>query len=336
MSIPEQTASARRTQVAVIVVNYGTADLAAAAVRSVLEQTADRTDVHVHLIDNASPGEDIATLAAIHASENWRGRVTLYAEEENHGFGRGNNVALTAIQDAPPDYVLLLNPDASLTNDAVTILSDFLNEHAHVGCAGAQISKPDSGPVTAAFRFPTAMVEFVSAANIGPITRISGDKTMWLAPDIPTGPVDWVAGAAVMFRWQALQEAGFFDPDFFLYFEEVELMRRLATQGWPCWYVATARVVHHEGASTNVRSGETRPPRRPAYWYNSQRMYFEKTATRPKALARAAARLMGTLLHIAFSAVKLRRPALPEHYLKDYIKIVIVPLISGRAPNRTG
>jgi N-acetylglucosaminyl-diphospho-decaprenol L-rhamnosyltransferase len=86
--------------------------------------------------------------------------------------------------------------------------------------------------------------------------------------------VDWVTGASVMLRMQALRETGLFDDGFFLYFDEVELMHRMRGRGWGVRFVPASRVTHLEGAATGV--GESSTPL-PAYWYDSRRRYFALT-----------------------------------------------------------
>lgn len=115
-------------EIAVIVVNYGTAALAAGAVESVLGRDHGGRTVEVHLLDNASPGNDAETLAATAESRGWGPRVTLHFEAVNHGFGRGNNLVLTrlASRPNPPDKVFLLNPDARLENEALAVLAETL------------------------------------------------------------------------------------------------------------------------------------------------------------------------------------------------------------------
>ena len=115
-------------RIVVIVVNYTTADLSIRAVESVLTRQHAGRHVEVHLVDNASPGGDAETLRTAHAERGWGNAVTLWLETENHGFGRGNNVVLTALNTAadPPDKVLLLNPDAYLENEAIDILATAL------------------------------------------------------------------------------------------------------------------------------------------------------------------------------------------------------------------
>jgi len=125
--------------IAVIVVNYLAADLAIAAVQSVIDRKHGGRQVEVHLVDNASPGEDARLIEAAYNDMNWAGRVTLWLEQENHGFGRGNNVVLKALADREerPEFVFLLNPDAQLENEALDILVADLEAHPDAVAVGA-------------------------------------------------------------------------------------------------------------------------------------------------------------------------------------------------------
>lgn len=318
-------------RIAVVVVNYNAGDLARAAVDSVLARDHHGHAVHVYLVDNASPDGDATLLAQAAASQAWQGRVSFLAEPENHGFGRGNNVALKAMADDPPDMVFLLNPDASLDNEAIAILAEFLRDTPGAGAAGAQIHKPDTGPVTAAFRFPSVASEFAAAVAFGPISRLFARAEVPLPADHPRGPVDWVAGAAVMFRHETLMALEGFDPAFFLYYEEVELMARLRAAGWQTWYVPEARVSHVEGASTNVRSGESARKRKPAYWYHSWQYYFRKTHGRGRALVAAFAWVAGAALNHVICVMRRREPARPLHFFGDFWAMGLRPLLGLKA-----
>lgn len=296
------------TNIAVIVVNYGTADLTIAAVDSVLARDHGGRDVTVHVVNNAAPGDDAATLTARHAAAGWGDRVVLHLEDENHGFGRGNNVALQALaaQESPPGYVFLLNPDAQLANEALDLLARTLETTPGAGLAGASVTKPDGTPVTAAFRFPNWVNEFSAALAFGPVARALRRWQVPLPPDQPAGPVDWVVGAAVMFRWEMLEKVGFFDPAYFLYYEEVDLMRQAHLAGYDCLFVPTAQVIHAEGAATGVKSLEVARRRRPAYWYDSWRIYFTKNHGRAGLLLASAAALSGSALGLALARLRGR------------------------------
>jgi N-acetylglucosaminyl-diphospho-decaprenol L-rhamnosyltransferase len=316
--------------IAVIIVNYGTAGLALEAAASVLERAHPGHRVELHLVDNASPSGDAETIAGAIAARGWTGRLTFHAEAVNHGFGRGNNVVLSelAARPEPPDYVFLLNPDATLENETIAILADFLDAHPQAACAGAGIRKPgDPAPVTAAFRFPSLGSIFSEAVNFGPVSRLLKRYRVALEPTPEAARVDWVAGAAVIARLSAWRDVGFFDPAYFLYYEEVDLMLQTARAGWTCWYVPEACVVHHEGAATGVRSGGGARRRRPAYLYESWRHYFSKNHGRAYALAGAGLWLLGGTLGLVVAAL-YRRPALvPLNYAGDILGRVIWPLL---------
>lgn len=320
------------SSIAVIIVNYGTPDLAIAAVESVLARRHGGHPVEVHLLDNASPGGDAAILSRVHAVRDWGTRVTLWLEEENHGFGRGNNVVLRALAErpAPPDYVFLLNPDAQLENEAIAILADRLDASPQAAAAGAGISLPSGEPVTAAFRFPSARSEFAQAVNFGPISRIFGDRLVPLPPDHPDGSVDWVSGAAVIMRFSVLQTLKGFDPDFFLYYEEVELMFRMRKARHVILYVPEARVRHVEGAATDVKSGQPVRKARPAYWYDSWRFYYLKTKGRRGTVVVGLAWMAGASANVFLAALRGQKMHAPKGFFGDFIRLVMRPLLFGQ------
>lgn len=325
---------AAQAEISVIIINYGTAELAATAVQSVLQrQHAGRT-VDIHLVDNASPESDRDILTAKMQQPTWRERVTFYPEKTNHGFGRSNNLVFRALEarKTPPRYVFLLNPDAQLENEALATLASFLDATPQAGFAGAGISKPEKGPVSAAFNFPGFISECVRTLGIGPVFRFFEQWQVALPPNHPKGPVGWVSGAAVMARFQVMQEVSFFDPAFFLYFEEADLMRRAARKGWQTWYVPEAQVIHAEGVATGVRGDDAQNPPRPAYWYKSWAHYFHRSKG-----ALGAAMLGGSVLLVAglhLAQMKLRgKPAvLPANFVPDFWQHAARPLLAGRSP----
>ena len=166
--------TSKSNYVAVVIVNYGTADLAIKAVESVLKTPPPGISTEVHLVDNASPGDDAERLVDAHLQRGWGPEVVLYLEKENHGFARGNNQVFKKLEKLaePPEFVFLLNPDAELVNDAIGILINALKVDRMAGAAGAGISFPDGRSAVACFRFPTLLREIVWAINFGPIYRL--------------------------------------------------------------------------------------------------------------------------------------------------------------------
>lgn len=318
--------------IAVIVVNYGTADLTIAAVNSVLSRSHGGRSIEIHVVDNASSGDDATKLAEAHATGHWDGQVTLWLETENHGFGRGNNLVLETLlsRPSPPEYVFLLNPDAELESEAIHELATAIEADPKAGAAGAGISYPDGEPAVACFRFPSLMREVAAAIDFGPLDRLLPNARLGLPPDLPKGQVDWVAGASVLFRLDVLREIGLFDPDFFLYFEEVELMGRLQRAGYKTLYVPEAHVIHIAGAATNVASyARTKP--RPAYVYESWRMYFQKRHGRGYALTTALLKLPAAGLGLLLAKLRGRQSHLPGRFFRDHWRHAVRPLLTGAA-----
>lgn len=318
--------------IAVLIVNHRTAPLAIAAVDSVLSRPADGLRVTVHVVDNASSDADRALLRA--AQARWSDAVRLHLEPVNHGFGRGNNIVLqelAALPD-PPDKVYLLNPDAQVIGTALADLAAFLDAHPAAAVAGSAILHADTGePACCAFRFPGVLSEFEAALSLGPVSRMLARHAVALPAVIGTRQVDWVSGASMMARLGPLRDVGFFDPDFFLYFEEVDLMRRLRGRGWQVWHVAEARIRHVAGAATGIRSGTPRPPPLPGYWFDSWRMYFVKQHGPAGARLAALSRWTGTVLGAGIGLLRGRRPRAPQDFAGDFARRVMLPLFLGRA-----
>lgn len=318
-------------QIAVITVNYNTAELTIQAIESALQYCNDIYDVRVYLVDNASPRGDAATLCEAHKTRQWGARVQLFLESDNHGFGRGNNVVLNALAkaDVPPAKVFLLNPDAQLKNDAIAYLAATLDTDPQAGAAGASIVRPDSSPVTAAFRFPSALSEIARVIGLGFLDRLMHNKLVALPPTQPAGTVDWVSGACVMFRFEALKEVGFFDPGFFLYYEEVDLMRRLKKVGWHVLYEPKAKVVHEEGAATGQFAGSAGRQRDPWYLYQSWTHYFTGAYGPRCALAIALMLWPAALVNILHRSLRGRTPTVPSQFFHDHWQHVVRPLLSA-------
>ena len=326
--------SGGRPAIAVIVVNYGTARLALSAIESVLAHDPGPREVEIHLVDNASPDGDAEILATAIADRQWSGQVTLYRQPENIGFGRANNVVLDRLakRRAQPELVFLLNPDARLANDALRELANFLEDHPSSGAAGARLIDESGAISTSAFRFPSIAGEFAEAASFGPVTRLLRRWRIPMDPERETGPVDWVTGAAVMLRFGALKQVSFFDPGFFLYYEEVDLMRRLTRAGWSCWHVAEAEVIHAEGSATKLRGNEVGLRRRPDYWYESRRLYSYRSRGRVGAIANGFVALAGAGLNHATSFLRGKKPWLPERFIQDSWRVILWPLLTGWRP----
>ena len=315
--------------IAVVIVNYNSADMSLAAIESVITETLDMTGVHIHLVDNASPNGDAAVLRVALAAQDWP--VTLYEEAVNHGFGRGNNVALRAIaaMPTPPSKVMCLNPDAVLSGSVIDHLSSCLDSWPGAVVAGATLRNEDGSKAASAFRFPNLCAVFSDAVNFGPISDLFA---RWRVPIEPMPKstithVDWVTGAAFMARLDAVRKAGFFDPNYFLYFEEVDLMKAIRADGGIIVNVANATVYHIGGAITQQGGGGRQA--RPAYWYDSWTWYFLSNHGRIYTALASLLWLIGAMMDGIISTLRRRTPIYPKHFFRDFFAVSVRRQLGG-------
>ena len=301
------------TEILVVIVNYRTASLAEKCLEAVARERAAGANLSAILVDGCSGDGSVPQLRAFLAASDIADWTELLALDFNGGFGWANNQAILHRGDRVPPYIYLLNPDAEIEPKAVFALAQILDDHSDVAAVGSQLLEVDGSPSGSAFRFPSLRNEFVRGAQTSALRRLLGLQltTIGIAQ---AGPVDWVTGASVMLRRDALQQTGLFDDGFFLYFEEVELMQRLRQRGWCIWTQPASRVKHIGGASTGVEES-LRPRARPAYWYRSRKRYFALAGGRAYALCANLAWLVGYALIglprlILSSASRLR--AVPE------------------------
>ena len=283
-------------RIAVVMVNYRTASLALAALRALAGERAAHPDLEAIVVDGGSGDGSAEMLAQGLRNPAFAGWTSLLPLDINGGFGWANNQAmLRLLQRAdPPEYIHLLNPDAEVEPGAVTRLAEALDRHPECSAVGSLLIDPDGTPSGSAFSFPSIGAELMRGARIGALQRL-----LRLPPPallgIPAQEVDWATGASVMLRAAALRETGLFDTGFFLYFEEVELMWRMARAGWTIRHEPASRVRHLGGAATGVNGSlrvERRPPL-PPYWYASRRRFLALTRSRAQSLAASLAWLGG-------------------------------------------
>jgi GT2 family glycosyltransferase len=216
----------------------------------------DNASDEAHLGAFGGMGATIRTVVVDNASDDGSAELvrarfpeaTLIANAENRGFGAACNQAL----DLAGEFTLFLNPDAALLPGALPALLRRLRATPAAALVGPRVQFPDGRPQPTRRRFPTLPALLVEST---PLDWRTGGR--WLRryqcvgePEIP-GRVDWLSGACLLGRTAALRQAGGFDPRFFMYFEEVDLCRRLAANGWETWYEPAAVVVHHHSQSAD-------------------------------------------------------------------------------------
>lgn len=217
------------------------------------------------VIDNAS--SDASERTALN-----RERVTLRRGAANVGFAAGVNTGLSTTS-AP--YLLLLNPDCRLEPGSARILLDELQRHPRCAVIGPRLVDPDGTRQESARGDPNMLTGLFGRTSLlsrwFPTLRVVRRN---LASDVTSDGastsrrVDWVSGACMLTRREALAEVGGFDERYFLYWEDADLCRRLRHAGWETRYMPGAMAVHDTGQSSrNARALANREFHRSAYRY---------------------------------------------------------------------
>lgn len=175
--------------------------------------------------------------------------VKLIVRKDNVGFPKGNNIGLA---EANGRYLLLLNPDTELVGRALTTMVAYLEANPDVGVVGGQLLNPDGTIQSSRRRFPTAATAFFESTWLQPLApkKVLRDYYAEDIGDDETADVDWVKGACLMTRQTILEEVGPLDADYFMYSEELDWCKRIKMAGWRVVYLPEAKIVHHEGKSS--------------------------------------------------------------------------------------
>jgi len=245
----------------IVVVSYNTRAL----LRRCLSAVAARTHGVKHeiiVVDNASSDGSPEMVAAESP------QATLLRNGENRGFAAAVNQGIGASSGR---YVLLLNTDATLIDDAAHRMLAYLDAHPQVAAVGGMLRNPDGTFQASYADFPTL---------IGEVLLLSGLSRWLLPPSFPSHgeeasgerrTVDWICGAVLMLRRAAFVQVGPFDEQFFMYAEEVDWCRRARQHGWQVAYLPDVRATHLVGGSY-----EAAPTRRREQIYRSKWLYFRK------------------------------------------------------------
>jgi N-acetylglucosaminyl-diphospho-decaprenol L-rhamnosyltransferase len=234
----------------ILIVTYNSARL----VDDLLGGLADQIrglNAEVVLVDNASHD---GTADAVSDRHPW---VKLVRSTQNLGFAAGNNLAAS---HARGRVLLLLNPDALPEAGCVAQGLSLMDHHPTVGLAGARLLAKDGSTQPSGRMFPSLAQEAIVLSGLAarfPRSRLFGRLDRTWADPAQAAPVDWVPGAFALIRRPLFDLLGGFDERYFLYYEEVDLCRRIRASGMVVQYWPALRVRHIGGVSARTVAGAT-------------------------------------------------------------------------------
>ncbi len=256
----------------VLIVNWNVAPLLRRCLASIavspgvdVRGEGDGLAAEVIVVDNASTDDSVAMMER---EFPW---VRVVRNRENVGFTRANNQALELARGR---YLLFLNPDTEIVGESLVTMVRYMDAHPDVGALGPQLRYADGRIQSSRRRFPTLATAFLESTVLHlwwPNNPVARRYYVADRPDDQEQEVDWVVGACLLVRRQAVEQVGGFDERFFMYSEELDWCRRARAAGWRVVYLPAARVIHHEG-----KSSEQAVPARHIHFQSSKVLYFRK------------------------------------------------------------
>jgi N-acetylglucosaminyl-diphospho-decaprenol L-rhamnosyltransferase len=248
----------------VITVNFNSSDLLERCLRA-LQETA-RSPHEVIVIDNASEPHDRASAGRVAAGFG----AQFLQNDRNVGFAAAANHA-ASLARAP--YLFFLNPDVVLHAECADRLAGLLDHLPTAGAIGPALLTPGARYVPPGGPEPAfwSLLRYKTRLSLRSLwSRVVSTPTEQQPPSEPR-QVEWISGAVMCCRAAAWQQVGGMDPHFFLYFEDVDLCRRLRAAGWQIWFDSRAKATHAAGGSQRQAGGAVSP-----HYYQGLLYYVRK------------------------------------------------------------
>lgn len=286
----------------VIILNWNTKRDLRECLTSLFRQKFQHA-IEIIVADNASSDGSRAMIA-----EEFP-QVTLVWHPTNLGFGMGNNRAVPATSGR---YVLFLNSDTIVTDGALDCLVQFADANPEVGIVGPKLLNRDGSLQYSCRRYPDLGAGFFRNTPLGrlfPKNRFTTDYLMSDWDHATVRDVDWVSGAALLIRREALEVTGGFDDGFYMYCEDVDLCYRAHEAGWRVVYFPDSVIYHIIG-----RSSDQVPTRMTYEFHRSMYRFYRKHYVRRTPFYVRPLIVPGLLLRASGQIVLYRWRHLKRHF----------------------
>jgi N-acetylglucosaminyl-diphospho-decaprenol L-rhamnosyltransferase len=253
----------------IVILSWNVCDLLRQCLKSVARDRPLSADhpllaTEIIVVDNASSDGSAEMVRAEFPD------VRLIANQANRGYTGGNNDGTAA---AIGRYVMILNPDTRVLDDALAALVSYADVHPDVGVVGPQLLNSDGSVQSSRRRFPTLITGLFESTWLEPLAPRNVLQRYYVLdqPDDAIQEVDWLFGACFLVRREVIQQVGALDEGFFMYSEEMDWCRRIRQAGWKVVYLPEAQVIHYGGKSSDQVAAQ-----RHIYFQTSKVRYFRK------------------------------------------------------------
>ncbi len=303
----------------IIIVNYNSTDFLSECLKSIEEYSADVL-TEVIVVDNNSPHRDIESFPERYPN------VRFIFSSTNNGFGAGCNEGASA---ANGEYILFLNPDTILTEGSLSQLVEFMESEDSAGACAPVYEDFDGNLVYTYNRFPNfrwEFNEFLGRGNDKVEASLLSDKRITERSGEPM-KVDWLTGACLLMRRNLFYEVGCFDEDFFLYYEDTDLQKRISEMGAGIFCIPKIRIKHFVNSSVFEDKGRTvyhfHINRSKMLYYYKNENFFKRNVVRIMMIA-------GVLLRTATLPFRSRFEGIRKEKLKQYMYLLKIYFLSER------
>ncbi len=224
--------------ISIIILNYKSKGLVKNCIKSIYCNTKE-IDYEIIVVDNNS-GDDIGKMLKKRFPD-----VNFIQSENNLGFATGNNIG---IKKAKGKYIAIINPDIVLMENSFKKMRDFMEKNQHIGIIGPQLVNPNGNIQYTRCRFPEFMTPVYRRTLLKKIKFIKNKINHYLTRDCDynkTTKTDWVFGAFLFTKRDALENIGLFDERFFLGFEDTDLCKRFWDNEYEVWYFPKTKIIHY-------------------------------------------------------------------------------------------
>jgi hypothetical protein len=229
--------------VSIIIVAWNVRQLLHNCLKSVYEQT-NEISFEVIYVDNASQDGSTQMVA-----EEFP-QVRIIQNNQNKGFIRANN---QGIEIAGGRYVLLLNSDTVVLDNAIAKTVKFADEHPKAAVVGCRVLNPDRTLQRNCLMYPSLLNMLLAATylyKIFPQSRFFGreEMTWWDYNDVRE--VETICGCFSLVRNEAIKQAGLMDERYFVYGDDPDWCYRFKKNGWKIVFTPSAQIIHYGGQNT--------------------------------------------------------------------------------------
>lgn len=251
--------------ISIVIVNYNVKDFLHKCLSSI-QSSSGKLNIETIVVDNDSKDGSVEYLQPRFPE------VKFIALKENIGFGKANNLGFN---ESSGKYILILNPDTILEERTLSVMFEYMKQNPETGIAGCKVLNPDGTFQLACRRgFPTPWAAFsklFGLQKLFPKSKLFARYNQTFLPTDKTYNIDAVIGAFMFCRKEVIDELKGFDPDFFMYGEDIDLCFRADKLGWKVSYVHETSIVHYKGESTKRSSvNEVK------HFYNAMEIFVQK------------------------------------------------------------